>query len=101
VPRIAAALDYPSRPVRIVVGYPAGIAPDITARLVAQSLSERFGQQVIVDNRPGAGSNIAAEAVVKAPPDGYTLLALTVTRSRRGARRWVFPAVIRARRSGR
>jgi len=78
LPRIAPARDYPSRPLRIIVGYPAGIAPDITARLVAQSLSERLGQQVIVDNRPGAGSNIAAEAVVRAPPDGYTLLAVTV-----------------------
>jgi tripartite-type tricarboxylate transporter receptor subunit TctC len=79
LPRIAPARDYPSRPLRIIVGYPAGIAPDITARLVAQSLSERLGQQVIVDNRPGAGSNIAAEAVVRSAPDGYTLLALTVT----------------------
>lgn len=79
VSRLAWAQTYPSRPVRIVVGYPAGIAPDITARLIAQSLSERFGQQVIVDNRPGAGSNIAADAVVRAAPDGYTLLAMTVT----------------------
>jgi tripartite-type tricarboxylate transporter receptor subunit TctC len=79
VSRLAWAQTYPSRPVRIVVGYPAGIAPDVTARLIAQSLSERLGQQVIVDNRPGAGSNIAAEVVVRAPPDGYTLLAITVT----------------------
>jgi len=79
VSRRAWAQTYPSHSVRIVVGYPAGIAPDVTARLIAQSLSERLGQQVIVDNRPGAGSNIAAEAVVRAAPDGYTLLAMTVT----------------------
>lgn len=68
------ALDYPTRPVRFVVGFPAGSATDIVGRLMAQSLSERFGQQFIVDDRPGAGSNIAAEAVVRADPDGYTLL---------------------------
>ena len=79
VSRLAWAETYPSRPIRIVVGYPAGIAPDITARLIAQSLSGRLGQQVIVDSRPGAGSNIAADAVVRAAPDGYTLLAMTVT----------------------
>ena len=72
--RIAFANDYPSRPVRFVVGFPAGSATDIVARLVAQSLSERLGQQFIVDDRPGAGSNLAAEVVVRADPDGYTLL---------------------------
>ncbi|MFZ3349839.1 MAG: tripartite tricarboxylate transporter substrate binding protein [Xanthobacteraceae bacterium] len=72
--RIAFALDYPTRPVRIVVGFPAGSATDIVARLIAQSLSERLGQQFIVDDRPGAGSNLAAEVVVRAEPDGYTLL---------------------------
>lgn len=77
--RSASALDYPTRPVRLVVGFPAGLTPDITARIVGQALSERLGRQVIVDNRPGAGSNIAAEAVVRAPPDGYTLLAVTFT----------------------
>jgi tripartite-type tricarboxylate transporter receptor subunit TctC len=71
---IAWALDYPSRPVRFVVGFPAGSATDIVARLVAQALSERLGQQFIVDDRPGAGSNLAAEVVVRAEPDGYTLL---------------------------
>jgi tripartite-type tricarboxylate transporter receptor subunit TctC len=72
--RIAYALNYPSRPVRFVVGFPAGAATDIVARLIAQSLAERLGQQFIVDNRPGAGSNLAAEVVVRADPDGYTLL---------------------------
>ena len=74
LPRTGTALDYPTRPVRFVVGFPAGSATDIVGRLMAQSLSERFGQQFIVENRPGAGSNIAAEAVVRADPDGYTLL---------------------------
>ena len=74
LPRPGMALDYPTRPVRFVVGFPAGSATDIVGRLMAQSLSERFGQQFIVDDRPGAGSNIAAEAVIRAEPDGYTLL---------------------------
>jgi tripartite-type tricarboxylate transporter receptor subunit TctC len=72
--RVACALDYPSRPVRFVVGFPAGSATDIVGRLVAQALSDEFGQQFIVDDRPGAGSNLAAEVVVRAEPDGYTLL---------------------------
>jgi len=79
IPRAATALDYPDRPVRMVVGYPAGITPDIVTRIVAQSLSQRFGQQFVVDNRPGASSNIATEIVAHAPPDGYTLLTLTAT----------------------
>jgi tripartite-type tricarboxylate transporter receptor subunit TctC len=68
------AADYPVKPVRIVVGFPPGGSVDITARLAGQFLSERLGAQFIVDNRPGAGSNIATEAVVTAPADGYTLL---------------------------
>lgn len=75
----AFALDYPTRPVRIIVGFPAGSATDIDGRLVAQALSKPLGQQVIVDDRPGAGSNIAAEVVAHASPDGYTLLLMTIT----------------------
>jgi tripartite-type tricarboxylate transporter receptor subunit TctC len=77
-PRIALAQSYPTRPVRLIVGFPPGLAADIIARLIAQSLSERLGQQFIVENRPGASTNIATEAVVKAPADGYTLLFVTV-----------------------
>ncbi len=77
VSRIAWAQTYPSRPVRWIVGFPAGGAADIVARITAQRLSERLGQQFVVQNRPGAASNIAAEAVVRAPPDGYTLLWIT------------------------
>ena len=77
--RFASAAAYPSRTVRLVEGYPPGLTPDIVARLVAQGLSDRVGQEVIVDNRPGAGSNIAAEFVINSPPDGYTLLGMTIT----------------------
>jgi tripartite-type tricarboxylate transporter receptor subunit TctC len=70
----ASALDYPTRPVRFVVGYPAGGATDILARLVGQRLSERLGQQFVIENKPGAGNNIGTEAVVNAEPDGYTVL---------------------------
>jgi tripartite-type tricarboxylate transporter receptor subunit TctC len=72
--RIARAQAYPARPVRLIVGFAAGGPSDILARLLGQWLSERLGQQFIIDNRPGAGSNIATEAVVRAPRDGYTLL---------------------------
>jgi len=72
--RIAFAQAYPSRPVRLVVGFPAGGAGDIIARLIGQWLSEQLGQPFVIENRPGAGSNVATEAVVRAPPDGYTLL---------------------------
>ena len=72
--RLARAATYPSRPVRIMVGFAAGGPNDILARLVGQWCSERFGQQFMVENRPGAGSNIATDVVVRAPPDGYTLL---------------------------
>jgi tripartite-type tricarboxylate transporter receptor subunit TctC len=77
--RIAWAQTYPTRPVRIVVPFPAGNAPDIVARLIAQSLSRRLGQQFNVENRPGAAGNIGTEVVVRAPPDGYTLLVVTST----------------------
>ncbi len=79
ISRAASAQTYPARPVHLVVGYAAGGPTDIVARLLGQSLSERLGQQFIVENRPGAASNIATEAVVKAHPDGYTLLQITVT----------------------
>ena len=78
VSRIAQAQTYPSRPVRILVGFPPGSAPDIVARLLGQQLSDRLGQPFVIDNRPGASSNIATEAVVHAAPDGYTLLVVSL-----------------------
>ena len=78
VPRIAWAQTYPTRPVRLVVGFPAGGAGDILARLIGQWLQERLGQAFIIENRTGAGGNISTEAVVRAPPDGYTLLYVNV-----------------------
>jgi len=79
VSRIAWAQAYPSRPVRIIVGFPAGGPGDIVTRLMGQWLSERLGQPVIVENRAGAAGNIGTEAVVRAPADGYTLLLTTVS----------------------
>jgi tripartite-type tricarboxylate transporter receptor subunit TctC len=72
----AFALDYPTRPVRFIVGYPAGGSTDIVARLVGQKLSERLGQQFVIENKPGAGNNIGTETAVKADPDGYTVLLI-------------------------
>jgi len=79
LPRAAFAQTYPTRPVRIIVGFPAGTSSDITARLIGQRLSEQLGQQFVVENRTGAGTNIAADAVVHATADGYTLLWVTQT----------------------
>ncbi len=81
VSRIANADTYPSRPVRIIVGFPAGNASDTIARLAAQSLSERLGQSFIIENRPGAGGNIGTEVVVTASSDGYTLLSVGISTS--------------------
>src|SRR5262245_52935850 len=75
--RLVHAQAYPSRPVRLLVGAPAGGGIDVTARLVGQWLSERLGHQSVIDNRPGAGGNIAAEALVHAPADGHTLFMVT------------------------
>ena len=74
LPRFAGAETYPSRPVHLIIGYPPGGSADMTARLFGQWLSDRLGQQVVVESRPGAGTNLATEAVVRAPADGYTLL---------------------------
>ena len=79
VSRIAWAQAYPTRPVRVVVGQAAGSGSDAVARLIGQFLSERFGQQFVIENRPGAAGNIATEAVVRSPPDGYTLLLVNTS----------------------
>ena len=76
-PHVARAQAYPTRPVRVIVGFTPGGAPDILARLMGQWLSERLGPQFVIDNRPGGGGNIGTEAVVRAPSDGYTLLLAT------------------------
>jgi tripartite-type tricarboxylate transporter receptor subunit TctC len=77
VSRFAWAQEYPTKPVRIIVGFAPGGGADIAARLIGQWLSERLGQSFVIENRPGAGSNIATEAVVRAPSDGYTLLLVS------------------------
>src|SRR5215510_14492226 len=79
VPRVTWAQSYPTRPVRLIEGFGAGGAADVVARLIDQSLSERLGQSSVIENRSGAGSNIAAEAVVRAPADGYTPLLVTAS----------------------
>ena len=76
--RIAWAESYPTRPVRVIVGFPPGGAPDIVARIIGERLSERLGQSFVIENRPGAGTNLATEAVVRAAPDGYTLLLMAL-----------------------
>jgi tripartite-type tricarboxylate transporter receptor subunit TctC len=76
VSSIASAQAYPSRPVRLVVGFAAGGTQDVIARILGQWLTERLGQQILIENRPGAASNIAAEAVIKSPPDGYSLFMI-------------------------
>jgi Uncharacterized protein conserved in bacteria len=76
-PNSPSAQSYPTRPVHLLEGFGAGGAPDIVARLIGQSLSERFGQSFVIENRSGATGNIATEAVVRAAPDGYTLLLAT------------------------
>jgi tripartite-type tricarboxylate transporter receptor subunit TctC len=79
LPRIARAQAYPTRPVHLVVGFPPGGVSDILARLIGQRLSDRMGQQFIVENKPGAATNLATESVVRSPGDGYTLLAINTT----------------------
>src|SRR5262249_42001146 len=79
VSHVARAQVYPTRPVRIIVGFPAAGCTHITPRLIGPWLSERLGQQFVIENRPGAGTNIATEAVVRAPADGYTLLLVTAS----------------------
>src|ERR1700752_3055517 len=76
---VVRAQTYPTRPVRLIVGFAPGGATDIAARLIGQWLSDRLGQQFIIENRPGAGTNIATDTVVHAPADGYTLLWVTTT----------------------
>ena len=79
LPRTAWAENYPARPVRLIVGYPAGGSTDLVARIIGSWLGERLGQSFVIENRPGAGTNIAVQAAVASPPDGYTLLFVTTT----------------------
>src|SRR3978361_766504 len=79
VPVTQAQTVWPTRPIKILVGFAAGGSTDVTARIIAQALSERLGQPIIIENRAGAGGNIAAEAAAKADPDGYPLLMTTST----------------------
>jgi tripartite-type tricarboxylate transporter receptor subunit TctC len=81
VVRAARAQAFPSRPIHLIAGFPPGLTPDIVGRFIAQGMSDRLGQQVVVDNRPGAGSNIGTELALKSPPDGYTLLVVTYANS--------------------
>ena len=81
LPRVAAALDYPSRPVHLVVGFPAGGPADIVARLLGQWLSERLGRPFVIENRPGAGGTVGTEVVARASSDGYTLLQVNTSNS--------------------
>src|ERR1700746_52372 len=74
LPHVASALDYPTRPAHLLVGFAAGGPLDTSARLIGQRLSERLGQPFVIENRPGAGSNLGTETVVRAAPDGHTLL---------------------------
>src|SRR5262245_43965654 len=74
----ARAEDYPTRPVRVMVGFPAGSSADITARVVGQRMGQLLGQQLVIENKPGAGSSLAADFVARAPKDGYTLLLGTI-----------------------
>ena len=78
LPRAACALGYPARPIRIIVGFAPGGAPDIITRVIAEWLTQRLGQPFVIENRPGAGTNLATETVAKAPADGYTLLAMVL-----------------------
>ena len=85
LPKAAFALDYPTRPIHFVAGFTAGSGLDVIARLLGQAVAERLGQTVVVDNRPGAGTNIATEYVVNAPPDGYTILMVSTANYTNGA----------------
>src|SRR5262245_7363016 len=77
LPRSARAENHPARPVRLILGYPAGGSTDLVARILGAWLSDRLGQSFVIENRPGAGTNIAVQATVASPPDGYTLLFVT------------------------